>query len=163
MTTLACTASQKSLTKIFIIQSMERRKIEQIQGRISRRKLVCNPTIQHVTINLYTKYDSSSLQGCGEIFDEKVLRNYGRTEGRTEWRTDVNQYTPPLFQSGGINKSAAGTALRPATELTLTRCHYCSTKWFGPQGRFWEKKFGEHFLFYVFLFPFFVFTYIFWN
>ena len=26
----------------------------------------------------------------------------GRTDGRTEGRTDVNQYTPPLFQSGGI-------------------------------------------------------------
>ena len=78
---------------------MERKKIEQIQGRISRRRLVCNPTIQHVIINLNTKYDSSSLQGCGEIFDEKVLRNYGRTDGRKD---SVNQYTPPLFQSGGI-------------------------------------------------------------
>ena len=84
MTTLACTVSQKSLMKNFIIQSMERKKIGQIQGRISRRRLVCNPTIQHVIINLYTKYDSSSLQGCGEIFDEKVLRNYGRTDGRKE-------------------------------------------------------------------------------
>ena len=55
------------LTKNFIIQSMERKKIGQIQGRISRRRLVCNPTIQHVIINLYTKYDCSSLQGCGEI------------------------------------------------------------------------------------------------
>ena len=84
MTALACTVSQKSLTKNSIIQSMERKKIGQIQGRISRRRLVCNHTIQHVIINPYTKYDSSCLQGCGEIFDEKVLRNYGRTEGRTE-------------------------------------------------------------------------------
>ena len=84
ITTLACTVSQKSLTKNFIIQSMERKKIGQIQGRISRRRLVCNPTIQHVIINLYTKYESSSLQGCGEIFEEKVLRNYGRTDGRKE-------------------------------------------------------------------------------
>ena len=89
MTTLACTVSQKSLTKYFIIQSMERKKIGQIQGRISRRSLVCNPIIQHVIINLYTKYDSSSLQGCGEIFDEKVLRNNGRTDdGRTDGMTD---------------------------------------------------------------------------
>ena len=87
MTTLACTVSQKSLTKNFIIQSMERKKIGQIKGRISRRRLVCNPTIQHVIINLYTKYDSSSLQG-GEIFDEKVLRNYGRTDGRKDGRND---------------------------------------------------------------------------
>ena len=96
MTTLACTVSQKSLTKNFIIQSMERKKIGQIKGRISRRRLVCNPTIQHVIINLYTKYDSSSLQGCGEIFDEKVLRNYGRTDR-------CKPVYPSLFQSGGIN------------------------------------------------------------
>ena len=105
MTTLACTVSQKSLTKNFIIQSMERKKIGQIQGRISRRRLVCNPTIQHVLINLYTKYDSSSLQGCGEIFDEKVLRNYGRTDGRTDGMMDrCKPVYPPLFQSGGIKK-----------------------------------------------------------
>ena len=84
MTTPACTVSQKSLTKTFIIQSMERKKIEQIQGRISRRRLVCNPKVQHVIINLYTKYESSSLQGCGEIFDEKVLRKDGRTDGRND-------------------------------------------------------------------------------
>ena len=79
---------------------MERKKIGQIHGRISRRRLVCNPTIQHVIINLYSKYDLSSLQGCGEIFDEKVLRNYGRTDGRKggQMLTSI----PPLFQSGGI-------------------------------------------------------------
>ena len=99
MTTLVCTVSQKSLTKNFIIQSMERKKIGQIKGRISRRRLVCNPTKQHVIINLYTKYDSSSLQGCGEIFEEKVLRNYGRTDGMTDRCKPVY---PPLFQSGGI-------------------------------------------------------------
>ena len=87
---------------------MERKKSEQIQGRISRRRLVCNPTIQHVIINLYTKYDSSSLQGCGEIFDEKVLRNYGRTDGLKDGRKDgqnddrCKPVYPPLFQSGGI-------------------------------------------------------------
>ena len=83
---------------------MERKKSGQIQGRISRRRLVCNPTIQHVIINLYTKYDSSSLQGCGEIFDEKVLRNYERrTDGRTDGMTDrCKPVYPPLFQSGGI-------------------------------------------------------------
>ena len=83
---------------------MERKKIGQIQGTISRRRLVCNPTIQHVIINLYTKYDLSSLQGRGEIFDKKVLRNYGRMDGQkdgwTEGRTYVNQYTPHFFKAG---------------------------------------------------------------
>ena len=151
MTTIAYTVSQKSLTKNFIIQNMERKKIGQIQGRISmrrlvrnptiqyiiinlhtkydysnlhrfteifdekfhyskygkkeywtntgknkRRRLVCNPTMQHVIINLYTNYDFSSLQECGEIFDEKVLRNYGRTE----WWTYVNQYILHFFKAG---------------------------------------------------------------
>ena len=71
MTTLACTVAQKSVTKKFIIQSMERKKIEQIQERISRRRLVRNPTIQCIIINLHTKYDYSSLHSCAEIFDEK--------------------------------------------------------------------------------------------
>ena len=84
MTILACTVSQNSLTKNFTIQSLERTKIGQIQGRISRRRLVCDPTIQLVIINLSIKYDFSSLQGCAEIFDEKVFRNYGRTDGRKD-------------------------------------------------------------------------------
>ena len=94
------------LTKKFIIQSMERKKIGQIKGRISRKGLVCNPTTQHVIINLYTKYDSSSLQGCGEIFDEKVLRiTEGWTDGRTDGMTDrCKPVYPPLSQSGGIKK-----------------------------------------------------------
>ena len=78
---------------------MERKKIGQIQGRISRRRLVHNPTIQHVIINLYTKYDCSSLQGGGEIFGKIVLRNYGRTDGMMDRCKPVY---PPLFQSGGI-------------------------------------------------------------
>ena len=84
---------------------MERKKIGQIQGRISRRRLVCNPTIQHVIIYLHTKYDSSSLQGCGEIFDEKVLRNYGRTDGRKDGqkigqrtRVDKRVFWPQYFR-----------------------------------------------------------------
>ena len=72
-------------------------------GKDKQKRLVCNPTIQHVIINLYTKYDSSSLHGCGEIFDEKVLRNYGRTDGRTDGMTDrCKPVYPPFFQSGGI-------------------------------------------------------------
>ena len=86
---------------------MEIKKIGQIQGRISMRRLVCNPTIWHIIINLCTKYVFSSLHGCGEIFDEKVLRNYGRMDGRTDGSTDgmtarCKPVYPPLFQSGVI-------------------------------------------------------------
>ena len=73
MITLACTVSQKSEKKHFIIQSMERNKLRQIQGRISRRRLVHNPTIQYIIINLLTKYDYSSLYDFTEIFDEKFI------------------------------------------------------------------------------------------
>ena len=68
---------------------------------------ICNPTIQLVAVDLYTKYEVSILNGCGDIFDEKVLRNYGRTDGRMDGRTDgttdrCKPVHPPLFQSGGI-------------------------------------------------------------
>ena len=81
MTTLACTVSQNSLTKNFIIQSMERKKIGQIQGRISSRRLVHNPTIQYIIINQHTKYDYSSLHSFTEICDEKFHHSkYGKKE-----------------------------------------------------------------------------------
>ena len=62
--------------------------------------------IQLVVVDLYTKYEVSILNGCGDIFDEKVLRNYGRTDGRTDGTTDrCKPVYPPLFQSGGIIKA----------------------------------------------------------
>ena len=61
---------------------MEKKKIGQIQERISSRRLVCNHTKQHIVINLYTKYDYSSLHGCGEILEEKFEGVDGRTEGQ---------------------------------------------------------------------------------
>ena len=57
--------------KNVILQSMDGKKIRQIQGRVSRGKLVSNPTIQQVIINLHTKYENSSLHGC-----EKSLTKY---------------------------------------------------------------------------------------
>ena len=67
---------------IFDKKSGEREKKEQIQERTNRRMPICNPTIQLVVVDLYTKYEVSILYCCGDIFDEKVLRNYGRTDGR---------------------------------------------------------------------------------
>ena len=63
---------------------MERKKIEQIQGRISRRRLVRNPTIPYIIIKLHTKYDYSSLHSFREIFDEKIHHSkYGKKENWT--------------------------------------------------------------------------------
>ena len=82
MITLACSFTE-TLTKNFISQSMERKKIGQMQGRISRR-LVRNPTMQHIIISLHTKYDYSSLHIFTENFDEKFHHSkYGKTEIRT--------------------------------------------------------------------------------
>ena len=92
---LPFTVVELSLTK-----NPERKKKEQTKGRTNRRRPICNPTIQLVIVDLYTKYEVSILKSCGDIFDEKVLRNYGRTDGRTEPRTDVNQYTPHFFKAG---------------------------------------------------------------
>ena len=80
-------------------KNLERKKKEQTKGRTNRRMLICIPTIQLVVVDLYTKYEVSILNGCGDIFDEKVLRNYGRMEGTTDRCKPVY---PALFQSGGI-------------------------------------------------------------
>ena len=96
---LSLTAVEISLTK-----NLERKKKEQTKERTNRRMPICNPTIQLVVVDLYTKNKVSILNGCGDIFDEKVLRHYGRTDGRTEGTTDrCKPVYPPLFQSGGIN------------------------------------------------------------
>ena len=62
-----------------MIKNLERKKKEQIQERTKRRMPICNRTIQLVIENLYTKFEDSILNGCGDIFDE----NSGETEKRT--------------------------------------------------------------------------------
>ena len=74
---LSLTVVEISLTK-----NLERKKKEQTKGRTNRRKRICNPTIQLVDVDLYTKYEVSILNGCGDIFDEKVLRKDGRNHGQ---------------------------------------------------------------------------------
>ena len=77
---------------------MERKKIEQIKGRISRRRLVCNLTIQYTIINLHTKYDYSSLHSLEEIFDEKIhYSKYGKKENQTN--TGKNKHEKAGSQS----------------------------------------------------------------
>ena len=62
---------------------------------------VLKPTIQLVIVYLYTKYEHFILNGSGDIFDEKVLQNYGRTDGQMEGRMDrCKPVQPPLFQRG---------------------------------------------------------------
>ena len=89
-----------TVVEISSTKNLERKKKGQTQGRTNRRMPICNPTIQLVVVDLYTKYEVSILNGCGDIFDEKVLRNYGRTDGTTD---SCKPVYPPLFQSGGID------------------------------------------------------------
>ena len=59
------------VVEISLTKNLERKKKEQIKGRTNRRRPICNPTIQLVVVNLYTKYEVSIFNGCGNIFDEK--------------------------------------------------------------------------------------------
>ena len=95
-------SSLHSFTEIFdeksIIQSMERKKIGQIQERISRRRLVRNPTIHYIIIYLHTKYDYSRLHSFTEIFDEKFHHSkYGKKENWTN--TEKNKQEEAGLQS----------------------------------------------------------------
>ena len=57
--------------EISLTKNLERKKKEQIEGKTNRRRPIFNPTIQLVVVNLYTKYEVSTFNGCGDIFDEK--------------------------------------------------------------------------------------------
>ena len=74
-------------------KNLERKKKEQIQGRKNRRRPIFNLTIQHVIVNLYTKFEVAILNGCGDIFDEK--------SGEKEKRTNIgkNNHRRAHFQS----------------------------------------------------------------
>ena len=67
MNFLSYTVVDISLTK-----NIDRKKKEQIQGRTNRRRLILNPTIQLVIVNMYTKYEVSILNGFGDIFYKKL-------------------------------------------------------------------------------------------
>ena len=81
------------VVEISLTKNLERKKKEQIQERTNRRMLICNPTLQLVIANLYTKFEDCILNGCGDIFNE----NSGETEKRTNiGRTNRRR---PIFNS----------------------------------------------------------------
>ena len=79
--------------EIYLTKNLERKKKEQINGRTNRRRPIFNPTIQLVVVNLYTKYEVSIFNGCGDIFDEK----FGKKEKGTNKRK--NKHEKAHFQS----------------------------------------------------------------
>ena len=74
-------------------KNLERKKKEQIYGRTNRRRPIFNPMIQLVSVNLYTKFEVSIFNSCGDIFDEK--------SGEKEKRTNIgkNKQEKAHFQS----------------------------------------------------------------
>ena len=52
-------------------KSLERQKKEHIYRRTNRRRFIFDSTIQLVIVNLYTKFEVSILNSCGDIFDKK--------------------------------------------------------------------------------------------
>ena len=65
-------------------KNLERKKKEQTQGKTNRRMPICNPMIQLVFVNLYTKFEDSILNGWGDIFDEKS----GEKEKKNKYREE---------------------------------------------------------------------------
>ena len=53
------------------MKNLERKKKKQIYRRTYRRRPIFNPRIQLVVVKLYTKFEVSILNGCGDIFDLK--------------------------------------------------------------------------------------------
>ena len=81
MTTVARTVSEKSLTKISSFKVYGKKENRTYTEKNKRRRLVRNPMIQYIIINLHTKYDYSSLHSFREIFDEKFRHSkYGKKE-----------------------------------------------------------------------------------
>ena len=79
---LSYTVVEISLTKHLV-----RKKEKQIWGKTNRRRPIFNSKIQLVVVNLYTKFEISILNGCGDIFDETS----GRKEKGTNKRKNKNQ------------------------------------------------------------------------
>ena len=75
-------------------KNLERKKKGQMFFKTTnRRRPIFNPTIQLVIVNLYTKFEVSILNGCGDIFDEKS----GKKEKGTNRRK--NKQENAHFQS----------------------------------------------------------------
>ena len=68
--------------EISLTKNFERKKKKQTKERTNRRMPICNPTIQLVVVDLYTKYEVSIFKGCGDIFDEKLRKKEKGTNKR---------------------------------------------------------------------------------
>ena len=88
MTILACMVVGINLAIFVILQRVEGKKIGQIQGRINRRSLVLNPTIQVIT-NLHTKYNYSSLHGYGKSLTKNFILQSRQERNFDKYREEL--------------------------------------------------------------------------
>ena len=84
------------VVEISLTKNLERKKKEQIQERTKRRMPISNPTLQLVIANLYTKFENSILNGCGDM--TKILERQKKKPiyGRTNWRRPIFDSTIQL-------------------------------------------------------------------
>ena len=75
--------------EISFTKNLERKKKGQIHGGKNRRRPIFNLTIQHVIVNLYTKFEASILNDCGDIFDEKSGEKEEQILGKTNRRRPI--------------------------------------------------------------------------
>ena len=70
--------------EISLTKNLERKKKGQTQERTNRRMPICNPTIQLVVVDLYTKYEvlSSTVVEISLTKSVTELRKDGRKDGR---------------------------------------------------------------------------------
>ena len=81
-------------------KNLERQKKEQIYRRTNRRRPIFDSTIQLVVVNLYTIFEVSILNGCGDILDEKSGKKAkGREEQIGECPFAISQYNLSLRTS----------------------------------------------------------------
>ena len=104
------------------MKNLERQEKEQIQGRTNRRRPIFNSTIQLVVVNLYTKFEVSILNGCGDIFDEKSGKKI---------KEEKNKQEKAHFQSHKIQR----VIVNPYTKFEVSILNGC--------GDIFEEKSGE--------------------
>ena len=73
-----------TVVEISLMKNRERKLKEQIYRRTNRSRPIFSSTIQLVVVNLYTNFEVSILNGCGDVFDEKS----GKKEKGTSTRTN---------------------------------------------------------------------------
>ena len=135
------------LTKNYNTECMQKKKSEHIQERTNRRRLVLNPTIQLVIVNLYTKYELFVLYSCGDIFDEiyrERKKNKYREEQIGEGSFSIPRYILPLSSCIPNMKFLS----RMVLEISLTK-HTILNAWRERKMNiYWEEQTGEGWFFF---------------